>query len=77
MALDRALRIEWNLGFVGFPNVVKAVLPRDIGPVMEGTIEGNKGWFVLIRRTRENLGDNRIQDELSDPKNKLRGWVGM
>ena len=77
LALDRALRLEWNLGFVGFPNIVKAALPRVIGPVLEGSIEDKKGWFVLVRRTRENLGDNRIQDEFSDPKNKLRAWVGM
>ena len=65
LALDRALRI------------LKSALPRDIGPVMEGTIEDKKGWFVLVKRTRENLEENRIQDEFSDPKNKLRGWIGM
>ena len=77
LALDKALRFEWNLGFVGFPNIVKAALSRVIGPVLEGSIEDKKGWFVQARRTRENLGDNRFQDEFSDPKNKMRAWVGM
>ena len=44
---------------------------------MEGTIEDKKGWFVLVRRTRENIGDNRTHDEFSDPKNKLRAWAGL
>ena len=74
---DRALRLEWRLGFTVFPIIVKAVLPVDIATVMEGAIADKKGWFVLVRRTRENQGDNRTQDEFSDTKNKLRAWVGM
>ena len=57
--------------------MIKAALPKEIGTVMEGTIEDKKGWFVLVRRTRENIGDNRTQDEFSDPKNKLRAWAGL
>ena len=77
LALDRSLRMEWNLGFIGFPNMIKSVLPNEIGLVMEGTIEEKKGWFVLVRRIRENIGDKRTQDEFSDPKNKLRAWAGL
>ena len=77
LALDRSLRMEWNLGFIGFPNMIKSALPNEIGLVMEGTIEDKKGWFVLVRRTRENIGDNRAEDEFSDPKNKSRALEGL
>lgn len=44
---------------------------------MEGTIADRKGWLVLARRTRKNLGDTRTEDEFSDKKSKLRAWVGL
>ena len=77
LVLDRSLQIEWNMNFVGFSTLVKAALPRDIDTGMEGSIEDKKGWFVLVRRTREYLKDVSTQDKFSNPKNKLRAWVGM
>ena len=51
---------------MGFTNNVEAALPRDIGTVMEGPIEDKKGWFVMVRRTREDLGTTRTQDRFSN-----------
>ena len=65
------------MGFVGFPDIIKAALPKEIGSGLEGTIEDKKWWFVLGRRTRENIGDNRTEDEFSNPMNKLRAWAGL
>lgn len=38
LSLDRSVRTEWTLGFHRFPNVVKAVLSKDIGRVIESSL---------------------------------------
>ena len=77
LSLDRSLRKEWAIGFDDFPNIITSAIPRDISIVMEGTLSDKKGWFVLVRRARENLNDNRTEDEFSDEKSRLRVWVGL
>ena len=34
-----------------------------------------KGWFVLVRKSRENIGDDRIVDEFFTSNGSLRAWV--
>ena len=58
-----------------FSNLLKAVSPKDIASVMDGTISESKGWFLLVRQLRENIKDRRTEDEFSDPKISLRAWV--
>ena len=55
-----------------FPNITKVLLSKEITTGMEVSISNKKVWFVLVRGIRENLGDNRTQDEFSDPRNKLK-----
>ena len=45
--------------------------------MMEGTVVEKKGWFVLVRSSRENVKDSRTEDEFSDPKYKLCLWVSL
>ena len=68
LSLDRSLRTEFTLGFIGLPPLIQVVLPKDIGQVIEGTVAERKGWLVLIRTARENMGDTRTSDEFSDKK---------
>ena len=77
LALDKALEREWTVGFSIFPGMVKALLPRNISVVLKGGLDERKGWLVLVRRTRENLGDIRTVDEFSDSQGTLRKWVGI
>ena len=65
------------MGFIGLPSLIQVVLPKDIGQVLEGTVAERKGWLVLIRTARENIGDTRTTDKFSDKKISLRRWVGM
>ena len=37
LSLDRSLRMEWRLGFLTFPSIVKYVLPRNIITAMNGS----------------------------------------
>ena len=77
LSLDRSLRNEWARGFDNFPRIITAAIPKNISLVMEGTLSGKKGWFVLVRRTRENINDRSTEDEFSNEKSRLRGWVGL
>ena len=77
LSLERSLRKEWSVGFNNFPDSVIASIPKRIKQVMKGDVSDKKGWFVLVRTVRENMGDNRTLDEFSDPKSSLRAWVGM
>ena len=56
------------MGFIGLPSLVQVMLPKNIGQVIEGTVEERKGWLVLIRIARENMEDNRTSDDFSDKK---------
>ena len=62
LALERELRIEWRLEFVRFSNIVETIIFRDVGTVMDGSLEDKIGCFVLVREIRKNLGNNRTQD---------------
>ena len=75
--LDQALRHEWRLGFNDMPVTIKAMLPDHIETVLQMRVADKKGWLVLLRRTRESQGDNRIQDEFSKEGSSLRKWVGL
>ena len=77
LSLDRSLRNEWARGFVNFPRIIVAAILKEISTVMEGNLSGKKGWFVLVRKTRENLNDRSTEDEFSSEKSRLRGWVGL
>ena len=77
LLLDKALEREWKVGFYFFPAMVKAILPSEISVVIKGGLDERKGWLVLVRRTRENLGDGRTVDEFSDVKGQLRKWAGI
>ena len=77
LSLDRSLRREWELGFEGLPALVQAILPEDIATVLDSTVAEKKGWFVLVRKARENMGDERVVDEFSAPDSSLRTWVGL
>ena len=57
--------------------MVKTILPSDTAVVLKGDLNERKGWLVLVRRTRENLGDTRTVDEFSDSKGQLRTWAGI
>ena len=76
-ALERALHREWNIGFDNLPEIVQATVPQSISTVMAGSTADRKGWFVLVRRARENIAGYEPIDEFSDPKSGLRKWVGM
>lgn len=63
---------------MGFLKTEKTALPRNIGPIMERSVEDKKGWFVLVRRIRGNMGDNITQDKFSNPKKQIEGvgcWI--
>ena len=77
LSLDRALRKEWDLGFEGFPDIVKVTIPSTITHILDGSVADRKGWFVLIRTARENCGDDILEDEFSSSKSSLRKWVGL
>lgn len=38
MSMSRLLWTEWQLGFTGFPNIIKAGLLRFISVIMNGNI---------------------------------------
>ena len=42
---------------------------------MDSTLGEKKGWFVLGRKARENIDDERVLDEFSSPDSCLRTWV--
>lgn len=65
----------WKLGFVLLPTIVIAILPTDIVTVLDGTFLGGKDVSYKFRKARENNKDNRIEDEFSNLKIKLRAWV--
>lgn len=77
LSLDRTLRQESMVGFVDFPDIIKATLPITTARVMKDRGEDRKGWTILIRKIRGNMNDERTKDEFSDPKNTLREWLGM
>jgi hypothetical protein len=77
LSLDRSLRREWALGIEELPALVQAILPDDIATVLDSTVAEKKGWFVLVRKARENMGDERVVDEFSAPDSSLRTWVGL
>jgi hypothetical protein len=77
LSLDRSLRREWELGFEELPALVQVILPDDIATVLDSTVAEKKGWFVLVRKARENMGDERVVDEFSAPESSLRTWVGL
>ena len=77
LVLDKALEREWMVRFSSFPAMVRALIPRDIAEVLKGELHERKGWLVLVRRTRENQGDNRTVDEFPDVKGYLRKWAGI
>ena len=75
--LDKALEREWTVGFDSFPAIVRAILPDNISLVLKGELDERKGWLVLVRRTRENVGDDRTVDEFSDMTGPMRKWIGI
>ena len=77
LSLDRSLRREWELSFEGFPAGVQAVIPRDIATVLDSSVAEKKGWFVLVRKARENIDDERVVDKFSAPESSLRTCVGL
>ena len=66
--LDQALRLEWRLGFKRIPAIVLSFIPTSIIRVMQGTVTDRKGWFVLVRRAREQLQGYAPLDAFSDQK---------
>ena len=38
LSLNRSLQMEWRLGFVGFKNIVRRVLPKKVSKVMDGAV---------------------------------------
>ena len=34
-------------------------------------------WFVLVRRTRDNMDDKRISNEFTDEKSSLKKWIDL
>ena len=77
LSLDRSLRMEWGLGFIGLSDTVKMMLPKNIAKVVDGTVEERKGWFFLVRKAREYIGDARTADAFSNPKSSLRILIGL
>ena len=77
LLMDKALEWEWTVGFDSFPAIVRVILPEDISLVLKGELDERKGWLVLVRRTRENVGDDRTVDEFSDVTGPMRKWVGI
>ena len=77
LLLDNALEWESTVGFDSFPDMVKVILPEDISLVLKGDLEERMGWLVLVRRTRENIGDARTVDEFSDTQGQLRKRAGI
>ena len=65
------------MGFIGLSPLIQVVLPNDIGQVIERTVAERKGWLIIIRTARKNMGDTRKSDELSEKKSTLRRWVGF
>ena len=77
LSLDISLRNERGAGFEEFSELVKTKLPRNLEEVIDSTVADKNGQFVLIRKTREDLGDDRTEDKFSEEKVKLRKWVGL
>ena len=77
IALDRALRKEWQQGFMLLPKSIKIMLPKKVECVLNSGLHQRKGWLVMIRRARVAVGDECIEDEFSAQGGKLRKWVGL
>ena len=77
LCLDQALKNEWVVGFNLLPRHVKSMLPKKVESVLKLNLSEKKGWLVLIRRSRETVGERCLQDKFSNPKSKLRKWVGL
>ena len=75
--LDQALRLVWRLCFDKMPAIVLSSIPSSIIAVMQGTVTDRKGWFVLVRRAREQLQGYVPLDAFSDQNGSLRTWVGL
>ena len=73
--LDRALRKEWDMVFEGSPELVKVLILGSIAVVLDGKVVYRKGWCASVRKTRENIVDDRIVYEFSASKSSLRDWV--
>ena len=66
-----------RLGFTDLPATIKAMLLEHVETVLQMGVADKKGWLVLLRRTQESQGDNRIQDGFSKEGSLLRKWVGI
>ena len=77
LSLDRSLRMEWRWGFIGLPALAQVMLPKGIAKMMKGSVAERKGWLVLIRQARKNIGDGRTANEFLNPKSSLRRLVSL
>ena len=69
LSLDRSLR-NVETGIDWFFDGAQSSLPADITSVMKGTVTDKKGCLVLVRRTRQNLGDSGSGKEFLVEKSK-------
>ena len=63
---DLSLQLEWRLGFDRMPAIVLSSIKSSIIMVMQGSVTDRKGWFVLVRRAREQLQGYAPLDAFSD-----------
>ena len=77
ICLERALRKEWQQGFMLLPKSIRIMLPKEVNKVLNSGLHERKGWLVLIRRARANIGEVEAKDEFSIQGGQLRKWVGL
>ena len=76
-ALEKALRMEWDLGFENLPTIVRATVLELITKVTERTTVERKGLFVLVKRAGTRLPNFKIPDEFSKPDSSLKKCAGF
>ena len=77
VSLDKAIREEYQLGCDGLPAPVRSHFQHDIEKVLGASLIHRKSWLVMVRASRELVHDIIIQDEFTDPRSRLRKWVGL
>ena len=77
ICLERALRKEWQQGFMLLPKSIRIMLPEEVDKVLNSGLHERKGWLVLIRRARAVIGEGGIKDEFPTQGGKVRKWVGL
>ena len=62
---------------MGLQKIIIATPPKDIVTLLDGSVSDRKEWFILVRKARENIGNNRTEDEFTNTKSSIRAYAGL